>query len=131
MSFRLVFLGLSLRSAWGNGHATTYRALLRPLAERGHEVTFLERDRPYYRDNRVEVFEDAIEVTFDQRTHLLRFEVIRVVIPGAENIGAEDDATLHFRAESFAPRARIKIEQILRIPSAMAVTHAIETREIR
>ena len=29
---RLVFLGLSLSSSWGNGHATTYRALLRALA---------------------------------------------------------------------------------------------------
>ena len=27
----LVFLGLSLSSSWGNGHATTYRALLRGL----------------------------------------------------------------------------------------------------
>ncbi len=51
MSFRFVFLGLSLRSSWGNGHATTYRSLLRPLAERGHEVTFLERDQPFYADN--------------------------------------------------------------------------------
>lgn len=49
---KLVFLGLSLSSSWGNGHATTYRALLRGLADRGHEVTFLERDVPWYRDNR-------------------------------------------------------------------------------
>jgi spore maturation protein CgeB len=48
----LVFLGLSLSSSWGNGHATTYRALLRGLAEKGHDITFLERDVPWYRDNR-------------------------------------------------------------------------------
>lgn len=52
MSFRFVFLGLSLRSSWGNGHATTYRSLLRPLAEHGHAVTFLEREQPFYTDNR-------------------------------------------------------------------------------
>jgi spore maturation protein CgeB len=46
LNFRYVFLGLSLRSTWGNDHATTYRSLLRPLAQRGHEVTFLERDQP-------------------------------------------------------------------------------------
>jgi spore maturation protein CgeB len=51
-SFRYVFLGLSITSSWGNGHATTYRALLRQLAERGHEVTFLERDLPFYAANR-------------------------------------------------------------------------------
>ena len=50
--YRYVFLGLSITSSWGNGHATTYRALLRALAARGHEVLFLERDRPYYAANR-------------------------------------------------------------------------------
>lgn len=44
----IVVLGLSLTSSWGNGHATTYRALLRALAERGHRVLFLERDVPWY-----------------------------------------------------------------------------------
>ena len=47
-ALRLAFLGLSLSSSWGNGHATTYRALLRGFASRGHEVTFLERDVPWY-----------------------------------------------------------------------------------
>ena len=46
---KLVVLGLSLSSAWGNGHATTYRALLKAFAARGHAVTFLERDVPWYR----------------------------------------------------------------------------------
>jgi len=48
----LVFLGLSLSSSWGNGHATTYRALLRGLAERGHRLLFLERDVPWYATSR-------------------------------------------------------------------------------
>ena len=48
----LTFLGLSLSSSWGNGHATTYRALLRGLAERGHQVLFLERDVPWYATSR-------------------------------------------------------------------------------
>jgi spore maturation protein CgeB len=49
---RLVFLGLSLSSSWGNGHATTYRALLRALDARGHEVLFLEREQPWYAAHR-------------------------------------------------------------------------------
>jgi spore maturation protein CgeB len=48
----IVVAGLSITSAWGNGHATTYRALIGPLAEMGHEVTFLERDLPWYAANR-------------------------------------------------------------------------------
>ncbi len=49
---RFVVLGLSLTSSWGNGHATTYRSLLRALAARGHEIIFLERDLPFYAANR-------------------------------------------------------------------------------
>ncbi|HET9198425.1 MAG TPA: glycosyltransferase [Solirubrobacterales bacterium] len=45
---RFVFLGLSITSSWGNGHATNYRALVRELTERGHEVLFCERDVPWY-----------------------------------------------------------------------------------
>ena len=51
-SYRYVFLGLSITSSWGNGHATTYRALLRGLRARGHRVLFLERDLPFYEQNR-------------------------------------------------------------------------------
>ncbi len=48
----IVVFGLSITSAWGNGHATTYRALLRALAERGHSVRFFERDMPWYAQHR-------------------------------------------------------------------------------
>ncbi|MDD2672787.1 MAG: glycosyltransferase, partial [Syntrophales bacterium] len=49
---KIVILGLSITSSWGNGHATTYRGLSRELTERGHKVTFLERDVPWYAANR-------------------------------------------------------------------------------
>ncbi|HET6614088.1 MAG TPA: glycosyltransferase [Kofleriaceae bacterium] len=49
---KIVILGLSITSSWGNGHATTYRGLVRALAARGHEVTFLERDVPWYAEHR-------------------------------------------------------------------------------
>ena len=49
---RLVVLGLSLSSSWGNGHATTWRALLKAFHERGHDVLFLERDVPWYAPHR-------------------------------------------------------------------------------
>lgn len=48
----VVFLGLSITSSWGNGHATTYRGLVRELAARGHRVLFLERDVPWYAASR-------------------------------------------------------------------------------
>ncbi|WP_257167055.1 glycosyltransferase [Bradyrhizobium sp. SRS-191] len=52
MNLNIVVIGLSVTSSWGNGHATTYRALLAALTRRGHSVTFLERDVPWYRDHR-------------------------------------------------------------------------------
>jgi spore maturation protein CgeB len=52
MNLNIVIMGLSVTSSWGNGHATTYRALIEALAQRGHRVTFLERDVPWYRSHR-------------------------------------------------------------------------------
>lgn len=64
---KIVVYGLSVTSSWGNGHATTYRSLLRALKRRGHAITFVEKDVAWYRDNRdmpapefcdVELYED-------------------------------------------------------------------------
>jgi len=49
---KIVFCGLSITSSWGNGHATNYRALVRELSGRGHDVLFLERDMPWYASQR-------------------------------------------------------------------------------
>ncbi len=49
---KIVFIGLTVSSSWGNGHATTYRGLLKELGSMGHEVYFLEHDKPWYRNNR-------------------------------------------------------------------------------
>jgi spore maturation protein CgeB len=48
----IVIIGLSLSSSWGNGHATTFRALIRGLNAQGHRVLFLERDVPWYAGQR-------------------------------------------------------------------------------
>jgi spore maturation protein CgeB len=49
---KLVIFGLTISSSWGNGHATLWRGLCRALAGRGHDVTFFERDVPYYASHR-------------------------------------------------------------------------------
>ena len=48
----IVVFGLSITSSWGNGHATTYRALIRALTRRGHTVRFFERDVSWYAQHR-------------------------------------------------------------------------------
>ncbi|HEX2599214.1 MAG TPA: glycosyltransferase, partial [Terriglobales bacterium] len=49
---KFTIFGLTLSSSWGNGHATPYRAILRALGAAGHQVTFYEKDVPYYAAHR-------------------------------------------------------------------------------
>ncbi len=79
-SLRFVILGLSITSSWGNGHATTYRGLVRELVRRGHDVLFLERDVDWYRSSRdmpsppfgrTELYEDTGEL-IDRFAHDVR-----------------------------------------------------------
>ncbi len=45
---KIVICGLSISSAWGNGHATLLRGLFRALHSDGNQLHFFERDTPYY-----------------------------------------------------------------------------------
>jgi spore maturation protein CgeB len=54
---KLVVFGLSVSSAWGNGHATLWRGLCFALKKLGHRVVFFERDVPFYAAHR-----DALEL---------------------------------------------------------------------
>ncbi|HXT13599.1 MAG TPA: glycosyltransferase [Candidatus Angelobacter sp.] len=49
---KIVIFGLTVSSSWGNGHATLWRGLIKALSRRGHDVTFFERDVPYYAKHR-------------------------------------------------------------------------------
>jgi spore maturation protein CgeB len=49
---RLVIFGLTISSAWANGHATPWRGLLKGLHRAGHQATFFERDVEYYAQHR-------------------------------------------------------------------------------
>ncbi len=62
----IVIFGLTVSSSWGNGHATLWRGLLRALAGRGHEVTFFERDVPYYATHRDLTFFPGVELKLYQ-----------------------------------------------------------------
>ncbi|MFL6352439.1 MAG: glycosyltransferase [Bryobacteraceae bacterium] len=49
---KIAIFGLSVSSAWGNGHATLLRGLFRALNDDGHQIQFFERDTPYYAAHR-------------------------------------------------------------------------------
>lgn len=83
----IVIFGLSLSSSWGNGHATTFRALLRGLAAEGHRVLFLEHDKPWYAPHRdlpdpdfceFELYDDLDAVIARHRDRLRRADAVIV-----------------------------------------------------
>ena len=49
---KIVIFGLSITSSWGNGHATTFRALCSGLHARGHRIVFFEHNDEWYEHNR-------------------------------------------------------------------------------
>ncbi|MDF2698397.1 MAG: hypothetical protein K0S65_6781, partial [Labilithrix sp.] len=59
---KIVVFGLSVTSAWGNGHATLWRGLLRALGADGHDVVFFERDNPIHARHRDQPRGDGYDV---------------------------------------------------------------------
>ena len=49
---KIAIFGLAITSSWGNGHATTYRALCHALHKRGHRIVFFEHNLEWYQNNR-------------------------------------------------------------------------------
>ncbi|MEP9398268.1 glycosyltransferase [Mesorhizobium sp. KR2-14] len=68
----IVVLGLSLSSSWGNGHATTYRSLIRGLRAIGQRVSFLERNTPWYEAHRDLPAPDFCDLAFYEDVEELR-----------------------------------------------------------
>lgn len=74
---KLVVLGLTVTSSWGNGHATTYRSLLTALHARGHSIVFFERDVEWYGSNRDLPAPEFCEVVLYEEWSAVRDRVLR------------------------------------------------------
>jgi spore maturation protein CgeB len=61
---KITIIGLTISSSWGNGHATTYRGLVKELHKSGHEILFLEQDVPWYAGNRDLINPDYCKIKF-------------------------------------------------------------------
>src|SRR5581483_926732 len=81
---KIVAFGLSITSAWGNGHATTFRALFEALHRRGHDITFFEKNVEWYASNRdlpeppyckLRLYEDWSDIASEVRTELTDADV--------------------------------------------------------
>ena len=96
--YDIVILGLSVTSSWGNGHATTYRSLIRGLAARGKRVLFLERDTPWYAGNRdeprpkgarTEIYESIEELTskYEREVSSAPLVIVGSFVPEGTKVG--------------------------------------------
>jgi spore maturation protein CgeB len=113
---KIVVIGLSITSSWGNGHATTYRALLRALASRGHDIVFLERDVPWYAGQR-----DLAEPSYC-RVVLYR-EVDQLEMRHAATIQAADAVIVG----SYVPDGVAVIDLVLRRANGCVAFYDVDT----
>ena len=113
---KLVFLGLSFGSSWGNGHATTYRALIKGLHQRGHEVTFLERDVPWYAAHR-----DAASASF------CRLEFYRSLSELAQRHGPTIAAADAVVVGSYVPQGVAVIRLVRELANGVVAFYDIDT----
>jgi spore maturation protein CgeB len=84
---KITIFGLSITSSWGNGHATTFRALCQALHRRGHRIVFFEHNLEWYQNNRdlphppyceVKVFENWDQILPTVRKELRDSDVAMV-----------------------------------------------------
>lgn len=113
---KIVICGLSITSSWGNGHATTYRALARALHERGHDIVFFERDLEWYASNR-----DMLEPPFC-RVHIYeRWDDVLVLL--RRELASADVAMVG----SFFPDGTKAIDEMLDSNTGIKAFYDIDT----
>ncbi|HEX6563542.1 MAG TPA: glycosyltransferase [Chthoniobacterales bacterium] len=122
---KIVVLGLSITSSWGNGHATTYRSLLAALHGFGHEIVFLERDVPWYASHRdaavlpfcrIELYRDLsdLEKRFSELVRMADVTVVGSYVPEGVAVGewvihVADGVTAYYDIDT--PVTLAKLEQ--------------------
>ncbi len=104
---RICIFGLTVSSSWGNGHATLWRGLIRSLAAAGHELTFFEKDVPWYasaRDAsspegcRLVLYPGWQEIEDEARREIARSDVAMVTSYCPDALAATDEVLGQERA---------------------------------
>src|SRR5215470_4616262 len=99
-NMKIVIFGLSISSAWGNGHATTFRAICKALHRRRHDVVFFEHNAEWYEHNRdlpeppfctLKIFEDWNEILPTVRAELRDADVAIVGSYFPDGVAALDE----------------------------------------
>jgi spore maturation protein CgeB len=112
----VVIFGLSITSSWGNGHASTYRALARGLHARGHRVVFFERNQEWYSSNR--------DLPNPEFCELYIYDDWASVLPHARRALRDCDLAM---VGSYAPDAMAAIEELFDSAAAVKAFYDIDT----
>jgi spore maturation protein CgeB len=114
---KLVVFGLTVSSSWGNGHATLWRGLIRALVALGHQVTFFERDVPYYAANR--------------DLHELEEGAALILYPSWDAVAASARQAIHAAdvsiVTSYCPDARDAYDLLMGEASGLKVFYDLDT----
>jgi spore maturation protein CgeB len=113
---RLVIFGLTVSSSWGNGHATIWRGLCGALARRGHQITFFERDVPYYAAHR--------DLQNIDTYHLILYSGWNEIKAYASEAVATADSAI---VTSYCPDALAAADLILDSSAAVRVFYDLDT----
>ena len=113
---KIVIFGLSITSSWGNGHATTYRALARALEARGHQIVFFERNQEWYASNR-----DMPQPPFC-RLHV--YETWDEILPAVHRELADTDVAI---VGSYFPDGLRAIEEVFDSQAEVKAFYDIDT----
>ncbi len=113
---KIVIFGLSITSSWGNGHATTFRALCRALHGRGHRIVFFERNVEWYASNR-----DLPDPEF---CAVRIFENWRDILPGVRNELRDCDVAI---VGSYFPDGVAALDEVIESAAPVRAFYDIDT----
>ena len=113
---KILIFGLSISSAWGNGHATHLRGLCRELGRRDHDVTFFEKDVPYYAAHR-----DLAQLP---QGHLMLYRQWDDIAESADILAREADVGI---VTSYCPDALIATTTLFRSRCKLRVFYDLDT----
>src|SRR4051812_1550261 len=113
---RFTIFGLTVSSSWGNGHATTWRGVLKALHRLGHHVTFFERDVPYYASQR--------DLPDPEWVDLVLYDDWDALVPRARRAVADADVAI---VTSFCPDGVAAAELLFYHATGLRVFYDIDT----
>ena len=113
---KLTIFGLSITSSWGNGHATTYRALCQALHRRGHRIVFFEHNLEWYQNNR--------DLPQPPYCDLRLFDNWKEVLPAVRKELADSDVAM---VGSYFPEGVSALEEVLISNTPVKAFYDIDT----